>query len=153
MVTGCLLAGASCTKSSGSKEEFCAALPRTGDLLGLLSRVDPSRPEDMARRFDRGAELFAKLERAAPREIRADVADVGDAYQLVLDTVEDHPDDLSAVRRDLAREQGTLVAAGRSALRMAEYARRECGIDLLGAMSSTTTGPGTAPASTGPPTT
>ncbi len=151
MIAGFVLAGASCTRSSGSQEKFCAALPRTGDLLSLLSRLDPSDPEGTAQRFERGAEKFRELEKAAPREIRADVADVGDAYQKVLDAVKAHPDDLPAVRRDLADDSATFAAAARSALRMADYAKRECGIDLIGGITSSTTLPTTAPGATGPP--
>ena len=152
VVVAGLLTTVGCTTSGGSKEKFCAALPKTGDLLSILSEFDSTDPAVLVKRFDAGLTEYRDLERAAPREIRADVAKVADAVEVVLNVVRQHPDDLGAIRTELGAKATTLASAGKSAQTLASYAQDACGETLSGAgastvpvTSSTTTTTTTAP--------
>jgi hypothetical protein len=129
-----------CAESSGSKDEFCAKLPRTTDVLELISGFDTADPNRLEERAEEGIDRFRELERAAPRELRPDVAEVADAAKRILAAVKENPDDPAAVRVDLAGDSQALISAGRSALRVVAYANDECGIDL-----STTSTPRPSP--------
>jgi hypothetical protein len=125
-----VVAGGGCSKSSGSKDEFCAKLPRTTEVFELISGFDTADPSRLEQRIEEGIDRFRELERAAPRDLRPDVAKVVDAAERILAAVEDHPDDPAAVRVELEGDSQALISAGRSALRVVAYANDECGIDL-----------------------
>jgi len=132
LVLATLLIAVGCTSSGGSKEKFCAELPKTGDVLSILSDFESTDPALLVKRFDAGLEEYRNLERAAPREIRADVARLADAVELVLDVVRKHPDDLGAIRTELGANAATLATAGKAALTVGDYAQDECGQTLPG---------------------
>jgi len=136
-----VVAGGGCSKSSGSKDEFCAKLPRTTDVLELISGFDTADPNRLEERAEEGIDRFRELERAAPRELRPDVAEVADAAKRILAAVKENPDDPAAVRVDLAGDSQALISAGRSALRVVAYANDECGIDLSATSTPSTPRP------------
>ena len=125
-----LFVGVACSGSSGSRDEFCETLPRTGDLMGLLTDFSSADPQALEARFDEGLGKFRELERAAPREVRGDVAQVADAVERILEVVRDNPDDLAAIRTGLATLGPQLATAGKAAVAVGNYSRDECGIDL-----------------------
>ncbi|MEJ7583976.1 MAG: hypothetical protein WKF43_07785 [Acidimicrobiales bacterium] len=145
-----LTAVPACTRSSGSKDKFCGALPDTDDVFALIDDLDATDSARLEQRFDAGLAEFRELERAAPRQIRSDVAVVADAVERILQAVQQHPDDMGAVREELGRSSASLLGSGKSALALRDYARDECGITLGGGSSLTTTA--TTP-TTGPTTT
>src|SRR4051794_31672671 len=114
----CLLAPTACSTSSGSKEKFCAELPKTGDVMGILGGFDTDDSAALEKRFDEGLAKFRALEKASPREIRSDVADLADAVQNLLTVVRKHPDDLAAIRKELAGSAASFVSAGKAAARV-----------------------------------
>jgi len=139
-----LAAGVGCAPSSGSKDKFCAALPKTGDLMSILSDFSSVDPASLDKRFSEGLDQFRALERAAPREIRADVSVVADAVAQILAVVRKHPDDFNAIRRELAASATSLASAGTSAQAVTRYAQKECGLQLGGSDPGTATVPPTS---------
>jgi len=139
-----LAAGVGCAPSSGSKDKFCAALPKTGDVMSILSDFDSADPAALDKRFSQGLDQFRALERAAPREIRADVSVVADAVAQILAVVRKHPDDLNAIRRELAASATSLASAGTSAQAVTRYAQKQCGMALGGSDPTATVAPTSA---------
>lgn len=127
LVAGGLLAACS---DDGDAGEFCdrlASIPEVGEILG---RVDGGDPGGARAALREGVTAYRQLEASAPGEVRADVARVRQGVELVLEAVEDNPDDLPAARQQItgrADELSGLVQAGQ---RVADYARTECGIAL-----------------------
>ena len=62
LVAVCLVAPAACSKSSGSKEKFCAALPGTGDVMSILSDFGTADSATLEKRFDD--------EKASPEDVQ-----------------------------------------------------------------------------------
>ena len=137
---------ASCTGSGGGQKEFCDRLPETGSVLSILSDFGTTAPDQLTGQFEKGLAEYRDLERSAPRSIRADVAKVADTVELILDIVKRNPDDLSAIRKELAGKAAQLASAAKSGQAVATYARDECGIDL-----DTGTGVGSVPVVTSDP--
>ena len=145
LIASTLLAATGCSTSSGSKDKFCAAIPKTEDVMSILSDFSSTDPTKLQARFDDGLAQFRALEKAAPREIRADVSAVADAVEKILDVVTRHPDDLSAIRTELAGSAATFAKAGAAGQRVGDYAQDECHVDLGGTppatgVTTTTTG-------------
>jgi len=136
-----------CTRASGSREKFCAALPDTEDLFALIGNLDATDSARLEQRLDAGVAEFSKLERAAPRKIRSDVADVADVVERILEAVKKHPTDMGAVRQELAGSAASLLGSGKAALQVSAYAQRECGI-TLGGGAAVTGSTDTAPTTT-----
>ena len=121
-----------CATHEGSQAKFCAALPKTGDLMSILNDFSSTDPAQLSRRFSTGLAQYRQLERDAPREIRGDVATLADAVEQILAVVQRHPDDLSAIRNELTGSRSVLVSAGKSALSVSNYAQAKCGINING---------------------
>jgi hypothetical protein len=124
-----LVAGA-CAKPKGSKEELCEQLPDTPALESVLAGFTTTDPDALRASVDDAIERFRDLEAAAPREIKPDVAEVVVVVEEIGEAVKEDPEDREAVAdavRSIALEHTGAAAA---ALRLADYASRECGIDL-----------------------
>jgi hypothetical protein len=130
LVLAVSLGVASCATGEGSKAKFCAALPRTGDLMSILNDFSSTDPSVLEQRFATGVANYQKLEKDAPPDIRGDVATVTDAVQTILDVVRQHPDDLSAIRTQLAGDATQFASAGKAANNVVDYAKKNCGLDL-----------------------
>ena len=145
-----LAASSACSSDAGSKEAFCEQLPDTADLFSLVSQIDTSDPTALRQDFDEGLAEFRALERAAPRELRADVGTVADAAERVLDAVERNLGDQAALAAELQRDRDEYLGAAKSALKVQDYARDECNIDLTGGPASSSTVPTSVPPTTPP---
>ena len=124
-----VVVGAACT-DEGDKDAFCerlAAIPALGEVLGELDSSDPAGTE--ARLTDALAD-FRSLEADAPGAIRDDVARVRQGVELVLDAVQENPDDLSAAREAIASETDELSGLAQAAEDLVSYARTECDLTL-----------------------
>jgi hypothetical protein len=116
----------------GSREAFCAALPRTPDLATVLDDLDGTPPAELEPRLDDGVDRFRDLEDAAPDQIRDEVGRVADVVEEILDVVREHADDREVLRDELTERDGRLLAVGPAAQRVVDYARRACGVELGG---------------------
>ena len=114
----------------GDSGAFCERLGDTeqlGEILGDLDTSDPAGVED---RLQTALDQFRDLEADAPGAIRDDVARIRQGVELVLEAVEDHPDDLSAAREAIAGELDELSGLAQAGEAVTAYASDECGIDL-----------------------
>ena len=139
-----------CSSDTGSKEAFCEQLPETADLFSLIGEVEASDPTALRQRFDEGLTEFRALERAAPRELRADVGTVADAAERVLDAVERNAGDQAALAAELQRDRDQFVGAAKSALEVEKYAKDECNLDLGGSPPVTSAPPASLPPTSAP---
>jgi hypothetical protein len=145
-----LVVAAACSSDAGSKEAFCEQLPKTADLLSLMSQVETSDPAALRQAFDEGLADFRALERAAPRELRSDVGAVADAAERLADAIERNAGDPAALAEELQRNKDEYIGVQRPALEVARYAQEECGIDLGGGPAPSSSPPTTLPPTTPP---
>lgn len=121
------LAGCSDDGDSGA---FCDRLEDTqqlGDVLGALDTSDPAGVEDALQQTLDG---FEELEADAPGAIRDDVARVRQGVELVLEAVQDNPDDPAAAREAITGELDELPGLAQSGQAVEAYARDECGFEV-----------------------
>lgn len=118
-----------CT-DDGDAGAFCeqlADIPPLGDVLGSLDTSDPGGTEaDLAATAAR----FRDLEADAPGAIREDVARVRQGVEMVLEAVQDNPDDLPAAREAIAQQADELPGLAQAAEDVVAYARSECDVTL-----------------------
>jgi len=122
----------SCAKANPSKAAFCRQLRRTPVLEDILSGVATGDPAAVRRQVGAAATQFGALERAAPREIRAEVGEVATLMEKVLEAVDASPDDPQALAERLRKLATTNTGAAGAALEVAGYARDKCNVDLNG---------------------
>lgn len=131
-LAGTLLAGsflAACS-DEGDSEAFCDRIGDTTPVAEVLAELDSSDPGGSRRRLQRGIEEFQALEAAAPGEIRGDLARLRRGVELVLEAIEDNPDDLPAAREAITGRQDELSGLFQAGERVVSYARDECGVSL-----------------------
>ncbi|HEV7720930.1 MAG TPA: hypothetical protein VGO60_06585 [Iamia sp.] len=116
----------------GDSDAFCQRLGDTDQVGAILGELDASDPAGAQERLREGLEQFQDLEADAPGAIRDDVARIRQGVQLILESVEDHPDDLPAARQAIAGEIDELSGLAQAGEAVADYARDECGLDLEG---------------------
>lgn len=114
----------------GDSEAFCERLGDTEQLGAILGDLDTSDPASVEDRLQAALERFRDLEADAPGAIRDDVARIRQGVELVLEAVEDNPDDLSAAREAIAGELDELSGLAQAGEAVTAYASDECGIDL-----------------------
>ncbi len=114
----------SCAHGQGSTKAFCDHLRRLSNRSILLGRFDPSNPADLQVYRREAATEMSQLERAAPREIKPDVASVADLTAEVAQLTEKYQNDPGelqyrlfnlgrrARRRRLQRRQGVQLRQG-----------------------------------------
>ncbi len=121
---------AGCAKGQGSTEAFCAHLRKLSNRTVLLGRFDPSNASEVRVYKRSAATEMSQLERAAPREIKPDVAAVADLTAEVAQLAEKYHNDQGELQYrlyNLARQR--LGAAG-SVVKVTGFAKSKCGIDL-----------------------
>jgi len=114
----------------GDSEAFCDRLGETdqlGDVLGALDTSDPAGVQDA---LQQTLDQFQELEADAPGAIRDDVARLRQGVELVLEAVEDDPDDPAAVRAAITGELDELSGLAQAGEAVEVYARDECGFAL-----------------------
>lgn len=114
----------------GDSGAFCDRLGSTRSLGAILGDLDPSDPAGAEDLLQEALEGFRELEADAPGDIRDDVARVRQGVELVIEAVEDHPDDLPAARAAIAQELDQLSGLAQAGEALEAYASAECGIDL-----------------------
>ncbi len=118
-----------CT-DDGDPEAFCerlADIPPLGQVLGALDTSDPGGTET---ELTAARDQFRALESDAPGAIRDDVARVRQGVELVLEAVQEHPDDLPAAREAIAAQVDELPGLAQAAEDVVSYARTECDLTL-----------------------
>ncbi len=123
-----LLAG--CAHGQGSRDAFCSQLRSLSNRSVLLGRFDPFNPSDLAVYKRSAATDMSKLERAAPRDIKPDVAAVADLTAEIAQLTEKYQNDPAELRYrlyDLGRHR---VGAASSVVKVVDYAKSKCGIDI-----------------------
>jgi len=116
----------------GDSGDFCERLGDTEQVGAILGDLDPSDPAGTQERLRTGLEQFQELEADAPGAIRDDVARIRQGVELILEAVEEHPDDLPGARQAIAGELDELSGLAQAGEAVADYARDECGLDLEG---------------------
>ena len=119
-----------CAKGQGSTKAFCDNLRRLSNRSVLLGRFDPSNPADLRVYRRQAATDMSQLERAAPREIKPDVAAVADLTAEIAQLAEkyqDNPGELQYRLYNLGRRR---VGAAGSVVKVRSFAKDKCGIDL-----------------------
>lgn len=139
LLVAALIGGCS---DDGDSEAFCERLGDTEQLGSILGQLDASDPADVEERIQAALDQFRELEADAPGSIRDDVARVRRGVELVLEAVQDNPDDLPAAREAIAAELDELSGLAQAGNAVVGYARDECGLDLAGdsEVETTTTG-------------
>ena len=115
----------------GDSGAFCDRLADTPDVAEILATIDSGDPGGTEAALREGVRHYRGLEADAPGEVRADIARIRQGVQLVLDAVEEHPDDLPAARQAIAAQSDELAGLAQAGQRVASYASRECDLDLL----------------------
>ena len=115
---------------------------RAGEL-----REQAHAPHEGIRRHQAALQQFSDLEADAPGAIRDDVARVRQGVELILEAVQDNPDDLPAAREQIAGQVDELSGLVSASDEVVTYARDECELDL--APVGVSTEPGDAPTTTG----
>ncbi|MGI8939285.1 MAG: hypothetical protein ACR2JF_13955 [Iamia sp.] len=147
-VTGAILVGSvlgACT-DEGSSQDFCDRVGDVPPLGQVLAQLDTSDPGGARRQLDEAVSEFKALEADSPGAIRSDVARLREGVELVVEAVEDNPDDLPAARDAITQRSDELSGLAQAGAAVVDYADAECGIALDGLG-------GEAPASTLAPTT
>jgi hypothetical protein len=124
------LGGAACAKGAGSKQAFCNELRSIPDPGQLFRRVEPANAGTVAAADRAAAERLGRLELAAPRSIKPDVATMADLEADVADVVEKYGYDRGLLRLKLFELAQQRIGSGSSLVKVSDYARNECGIDL-----------------------
>ena len=114
----------------GDSGAFCERLGDTDQLGDVLGALDTSDPAGVEEALQQTLTRFEELEADAPGAIRDDVARIRQGVELVLEAVEDNPDDLSAAREAIAGELDELSGLAQAGEAVEAYASDECGIDL-----------------------
>lgn len=132
LLAGALLNGSVLVACSddGDSEAFCDRVGVATPVAEILAELDSSDPGGARRRLQQGIEEFQALEAAAPGAIRGDLARLRRGVELVLEAVEDNPDDLPAAREAIAARQDELSGLVQAGERVVSYARTECGVSL-----------------------
>lgn len=129
---GALVAGAvlgACT-DEGSSADFCARVGGVPPLAQVLAQVDTSDPAGTRRALEDTVDQFRALEAVSPGAIRSDVARLREGVELVVEAVNDNPDDLPAAREAIARQADELSGLARAGQSVVAYTDEECGITL-----------------------
>ncbi|QYG93650.1 hypothetical protein HC251_15270 [Iamia sp. SCSIO 61187] len=121
---------ASACSDDGDSGAFCERLGDTEQLSTILGDLDPSDPAGLEARLEATLEQFSELEGDAPGAIRDDVARIRQGVALVLEAVQDNPDDLPAARAAIAGELDELPGLAQASEDVVAYARTECDLDL-----------------------
>lgn len=130
VAAGLALVMASSCSDDGDSRAFCELLGETEQLSTILGDLDPSDPAGLEARLEATLEQFSELEGDAPGTIRDDVARIRQGVALVLDAVEDNPDDLPAARAAIAGELDELPGLAQASEDVVAYARSECDLVL-----------------------
>ena len=119
-----------CAKNHASKEAFCRQLEKTPGLTEVFSGFGIDATPTLRRKMRDAAAEFSRLERTAPRTIRSSVGSLADAVDKIVETVNESPNDPGLIRYRLTRSFSTNAGASKAALKVAEYASRECKVDI-----------------------
>ncbi len=126
-----LAAGAvgACT-DDGDSDAFCDRVADVPPLAEVLGDIDVSDPGGTTAALDDAVAEFRALEADAPGAIKADVARLRDGVELVVQAVEENPDDLSAAREAITGQADQLSGLAQASQRVVDYADTECGLSL-----------------------
>lgn len=147
-----MLSTLGCTKTKANQATFCRELRKTSSLGQVFAGLNTDDPAAIRRKARQAAEQFAKLQRAAPREIRSHVTEVAKLVDKIAAAVEESPDDPQAVAKKLRGQELSSLGAARSALKLAEYSRETCHYEINGPVGTNpeTSSPGASfPSTTG----
>lgn len=118
---------------TGGKDAFCDRVADAPQITETLALLDASDPGGSRRRLEETVADFRSLEADAPGEIRSDVARLRQGVEVVVEAVKDNPDDLSAARQAILGRQDEMAGLAQAGVRVADYARTECSVDLVDA--------------------
>lgn len=149
LVAIALVVSIGCSRQQGDEASFCELVPEVDDLFSLLQGTDTGDPAAVEERFDEGLAEFRALERAAPRTVKPDVAELANVVEDVLEAVQANDGDQAATAAALADLTDTHPGAAASALKVVQYTRDTCGITLDGGPTSVGGTSGGAPPTTG----
>jgi len=133
------VAAAGCSKENGSKAAFCQQVKTVPALSGVLSGFDRADAEELTRRLDGARRAYGELTTAAPAAIEDDTAALVRLVDDVLDAVQDHPKNPSAVASTLRRNVADHPDATASSAVVSAYADKECRVRLDPLVSESTT--------------
>jgi hypothetical protein len=142
-----LLSPLGCVMHKTSKATFCKELRRTPSLSEVFGALTTDNPSVLRGKARRTAQQFLRLQRSAPREIRAQVSEVAGLASKVAQAVEDSNGDPQAVAQSLRAQVSDMVGSTQAALKLAEYSNKTCHYDLNNPTGTTftTTPPSTFP--------
>lgn len=121
-----------CANGSGSKEAFCRELRSLPRPEVFFQGLDPAAAGAVGAADRRTSDQLLKLERAAPRQIKPDVSAMADLEADIADLVKRYGSDRRTLQAKLIELGQQRVGAATSALKVADYARNECGINVTG---------------------
>ena len=114
------------SESGGDSGDFCAAANRFAALNSVINEA--TQPDDLESQLAPIESALSDLEKSAPKEIKADVADVVDGYGQIVQFISE------ADSSDPEAMMGEMLAIGFSiaepADRMNQYIIADCGLDL-----------------------
>ncbi len=140
---------AGCAKGSGSKQSFCRELGSLPQPEQFFRGFNPASTEAVASADRRTSEELQKLERAAPQQIKPDVSAVADLQADIADVVKRYGSNRRTLQAKLIELGQQRLGAASSAVKVGDYARHQCGINLSGRSSVRGSDTGTAQASDG----
>ena len=133
-----------CARAKGSKEAFCDQLQETPALTTALAGYALGGTETYVDQLKEARAAFGDLQKAAPRSIRADVGQIGEVVDDVVTAIEENPGNPGAVAAQLRIQMMSSASAAKAALKVSNFAVKECGVSIGGAdpMPGTFEGPG-----------
>ena len=135
-----LVVPAGCAKNHASKAAFCRQLKKTPGMSQVFSGFGIDNTPTLQKKMRDAAAEFSKLERTAPREIRSSVGALADAVDRIVDTVNQSPDDAGLIRFRLTRTFSIDTGTGKATLKVADYALKECKVDINSLLFQPSTG-------------
>lgn len=130
-----------CVMHETSKANFCKELRRTPSLTEVFGALSTDNPATLRTKAQRTAQQFLRLQRAAPRDIRASVSEVASLAAKVAQAIHDAPDNPEAVASALRSEVSDTLGPARAALKLADYSMKNCHYDLNAPIGPVTTAP------------
>ncbi|MEO6630003.1 MAG: hypothetical protein ABIP03_15715 [Aquihabitans sp.] len=119
-----------CSKDQGSQAAFCRQIRTVPPLASVISGYANEDPTELQSRLGAARLAYTQLGEAAPKEIADDVEISLDLVEAVIDAVATKGDDPEAVAAQIRRVVKADTGASAASTRVADYAEKNCNVDL-----------------------